>query len=130
MRPRRRAGPFSCASGGNSGRLSKVEMGGLNTKTHLAAVALTAALVQPASAVTFPSLTTIHVGTGVSDSGSAFELGDATVFQCSNVSGFTANIRILLLHENGALAGQRTETVLHGQSLGTATPQHSLLFRE
>ena len=35
-------------------------------KTTLTAIALAATLVQPAAAVTFPSLTTIYVGAGVS----------------------------------------------------------------
>ena len=36
-------------------------------KKCLAAVALSAALVQPADATTFPTLTTIYVGAGVKD---------------------------------------------------------------
>ena len=56
-------------------------------KTHLPPCP--AAPTQPAGAVTFPSLTTIYVGSGVRDDGGAANLGLATTFICSNVSGVT-----------------------------------------
>lgn len=62
-------------------------------RTYLTAVALAAALAQPASAITFSALTTIYVGTGVQDSGTGPNTGIATVFQCSNVSGRAAVLR-------------------------------------
>ena len=90
------------------------------TKLAIAA-ALTTALVEPASAITFPSLTTIYVGTGVRDSGDANNAGQATAFQCSNVSGESAQVRILVLQHNGAVAGQSTVTLSHGANLGIST---------
>jgi len=40
-------------------------------KTKLSIVALAAALTQPAAATTFPTLTTIYIGSGVRDDGGA-----------------------------------------------------------
>ena len=57
-------------------------------KKYLAAIALAAAFAQPATAITFPSLTTIYVGTGLYDAGVAVEGFDtATAINCANVSG-------------------------------------------
>jgi hypothetical protein len=58
-------------------------------KKYLAAVAFAAALVQPASAITFSKLTTIYVGSGVD----SFGADTATVLHCSNVSGVSVNLR-------------------------------------
>jgi len=93
---------------------------------YLAAAALAAALAQPATAITFPSLTTIYVGTGVKDSGSANEAGVATAFQCSNVSGASAQLRFLLLDRFGMVIGSFTTVVPHGDSEGAST--HSTVF--
>jgi hypothetical protein len=90
-------------------------------KTTLTAVALTAALLQSASAITFPSLTTIYVGAGVADSGSASDVGTATLFQCSNVSGSSAQVRILILNGQGLVIGQTTDTIPHGGGRAFAT---------
>jgi hypothetical protein len=90
-------------------------------KTHLSAIALAATLAQPALAVTFPSLTTIYVATGVKDTGQPSNVGTATVFQCSNVSGLIADIRILIIDSDGVVAGQVTRTVAHGETLGLST---------
>ena len=87
-------------------------------KTYFAAVALIATLAQPAAAITFPSLTTIYVGTGVVDDGSAANTGVATSFNCSNVSGVSAEVRFLVLGPFGAVEGNMTTTVPHG---GTTT---------
>ena len=56
-------------------------------KTYIAAFALAGALAQPASATTFPTLTTIYVGSGAYDDGSTDDAGTATSIHCSNVSG-------------------------------------------
>jgi hypothetical protein len=86
-------------------------------KKYLAAVALAAALVQPAAAITFPSLTTIYVGSGVSDHPIS-----ATVFHCSNVSGATVDIRFLLLDPFGAIDGVQTiQNIDHGRTVTVAT---------
>jgi hypothetical protein len=94
---------------------------GLDMKKYLAAVALAAALAQPAVAITFPSLTTIYVGTGVENSGSEPGVGTATVFQCVNVSGQQANLRLLLLKADGTLLGSSFTSVQHGQNLSVST---------
>jgi len=60
-------------------------------KLLTAAFALTVALVQPAAAVTFPSLTTIYVGSGVQDTtGTSATTG--TAVSCSNVSAVMDSI--------------------------------------
>ena len=64
-------------------------------KKYLAGVALAVALVEPASAVTFPSLTTIYVGSGVFDDGNGANVGTATSIHCSNVSGVDVQVRVL-----------------------------------
>ena len=62
-------------------------------KTTFAALAVAAMFAHPAAATTFPSLTTIYVGAGVHDSGTADNTGTATAFHCSNVSGGSVQIR-------------------------------------
>ena len=90
-------------------------------KTTLAAIAVAAALSQPASAITFPTLTTIYVGSGVYDDGGAAGAGTATAFHCSNVSGVAANVRALILSENGTVLGSDTRPVAHGASVTFST---------
>ena len=90
-------------------------------KSYLAALALAAALAQPASAITFPSLTTIYVGSGVIDSGSALETGFATSFHCTNVSGVSAAIRFQVLLADGSLAGSVTASAAHGATVTAST---------
>ena len=90
-------------------------------KQYLASLALAAALALPASATTFPSLTTIYIGAGVRDDGGGANAGVATVFMCSNVSGVSAQIRFLLLTSNGLVLGQYTTTIAHGRTFTAAT---------
>ena len=91
-------------------------------KKYLAAVAFVAALVQPASAITFSQLTTIYVITGVKDSGSAANQGHATAFQCSNVSGVSATIRFLILSDSGVVLASKTDNnVPHGFTIERST---------
>ena len=98
---------------------SKVETGGLNMKKYLAAVALVAAIAQPAAAVTFPTLTTIYVGTGLSE---LTPLANTTgVVSCANVSGQTANLRVLILNFNGAVADTHTQALAHGANMTVGT---------
>ena len=79
-------------------------------------------LALPADAITFPGLTTIYVGTGAFDEGGPDNSGTATVITCSNVSGLTANVRVVFLSSAGAVEGQQTFTsVLNGSSLIAAT---------
>jgi len=90
-------------------------------KKLFAAAALAAALTQPASAITFSSLTTIYVATGVYDSGTEAGTGVATAIQCTNVSGVTVQVRVLVLSHTGSVAGSLTLTISHGRTLRTAT---------
>ena len=92
-------------------------------KIYLAAAALAAALDQPASAITFPSLTTIYVGSGVFDDGSADENGQATSIHCSNVSGVSVQVRALVLNNTGSVAGSRTLELAHGATVTFSTHQ-------
>ena len=90
-------------------------------RTTLAAIASAVALAQPASAVTFPSLTTIYVGSGVRDDGGASMAGTATIFQCTNVSGVTTNVRFLILNTVGGVAASSTQELLHARSITVST---------
>ena len=93
-------------------------------KTCLAAFALAATLATPATAVTFPSLTTIYVGAGVADSAGAV----ATSFTCSNVSGVTAQVRWLVLSHAGTVMGNQTVSLGHGATLTVSTHPTPTLF--
>jgi len=90
-------------------------------KTYFAVVALAAAIAQPVSAVTFPSLTTIYVGSGVRDSGGTEFTGIATVFNCSNVSGVAAQVRFLVLGLDGQIEASQTIDLAHGATRTAAT---------
>jgi len=86
-------------------------------------------LALPADAITFPGLTTIYVGTGAFDDGSADNTGTATAIICSNVSGLTANVRVLILNSGGGIEGQQTfNNVANGTSLTAATHPTFSLF--
>jgi hypothetical protein len=87
----------------------------------LAAALFAAGLAAPASAITFPSLTTIYIGSGVRDNGGADNAGTATVFHCSNVSGVTAQIRWLVLDHLGGVVGNKTLSAAHGQTRTAST---------
>ena len=67
---------------------------------------------EPASAVTFPSLTTIYVVAGVTDGGGAAGVGSATAFHCLNVSGVTTSVRFVVLNGNGAVVASLREQLL------------------
>ena len=97
------------------------------TKLFVAA-ALATALVQPATAVTFPTLTTIYVGAGVFDNGAADDAGAATSIHCANVSGVTVQIRALILDNTTAVAGNQTVTVSHGGSVTFSTHETAAFF--
>jgi hypothetical protein len=91
-------------------------------KQYLTVVALTAALAQPATAVTFPSLTTIYIGSGVRDDGGSHNAGAATVFHCSNVSGVTAEVRFLILNWIGTTVElNHTAGLPHGRTFTLST---------
>jgi hypothetical protein len=92
-------------------------------KTTLSAIALAATLTQPASAVTFPSLTTIYVGSGVRDDGSADNMGVATSIHCSNVSGVSVQVRTLVLNNLGSVRGSLIVSLAHGETFTFSTHQ-------
>ena len=90
------------------------------TSIALCAAAFAAAST-PASAINFPSLTTIYVAAGVRDDGDIGDEGIATVFMCSNVSGQTADVRVLILGNTGALVDQATFSPAHGATTTVST---------
>jgi hypothetical protein len=96
-------------------------MGGLKMKKHFAGIALAVALAQPATAITFPSLTTIYIISGVKDDGGALNSGIATSVHCTNVSGVDAVIRLLALDRDGTIAGTVSLNLLHGQTRTEST---------
>ena len=98
-------------------------------KKLFVAAALAATLAQPASATTFPTLTTIYIGTGVYDDGGIVQDGSATVFQCTNVSGVSANVRFLVLSSAGVALGSATLTIPHGGTR-TAGTHNTSFFAE
>ena len=79
------------------------------------------AISPSASATTFPSLTTIYLGTGVRDDGFAANTGTATVFHCSNVSGVSTSVRFLVLGNTGNVEASVTRNVIHGQTITVST---------
>jgi hypothetical protein len=83
-------------------------------KTTLITIALAAALAEPAAAITFPSLTTIYVISGVKDDGGSANSGIATSVHCTNVSGIDAQVGFIALDRDGDVVGRATLNVLHG----------------
>jgi hypothetical protein len=98
-------------------------------KSFAAFAFATLALAQPASAITFPKLTTIYVGSGVYDNGGDDELGSATSFHCSNVSGVAVQVRVLVLSPTGALEGAVNVSLAHGAT-GTISTHGTFAFTE
>jgi hypothetical protein len=90
-------------------------------KSFAAFAAAAFTLAQPASAITFPSLTTIYIGTGVYDGGEGVDTGTATYFSCTNVSGVSASVRFLVLSSTGNALGASTQFVPHGATTTAAT---------
>ena len=86
------------------------------------------ALTQPATAVTFPSLTTIYVGSGVYDDANATNVGEATSIHCSNVSGVSVDVRVLILNNIGGVAGSLTRTLAHGETETFSTHLTTIFF--
>lgn len=101
-------------------------------KRSLLALALTASsavVTEPAPAITFANLTTIYVGSGVVDNGAGIDTGVATTFTCSNVSGFGASVRFLVLYPGGQVAAQATANLPHGGQV-IASTHDTALFQE
>src|SRR5687767_11944304 len=97
-------------------------------KKHFVAAAFVAALAPPASATTFPTLTTIYVGSGITDNGGADVTGVATSIHCSNVSGVSTQVRVLILNSAGGVEGSLTQTLAHGATETFSTHQTSIFF--
>jgi hypothetical protein len=98
-------------------------------KKSLFAVALAAsafAFAPSTSATTFPTLTTIYVGSGVFDSGGTAATGEATSIHCSNVSGVSVQVRALILGPAGAVEGSLTQTLAHGATVTFSTHQTTI----
>lgn len=66
----------------------------------------------------FPSLTTVYVGSGVSDDGGTSDVGIATSFHCSNVSGASVQVRFRVINYDGV---QKADQTLSIPYLGTRT---------
>ena len=98
-------------------------------KKHLAAAAIAALFAPPALATTFPSFTTIYVGSGVRDSGHSSDAGLASIFMCSNVSGISASIRFQVLSSLGSPVGTASVTIAHGATY-TAGSHFTASFNE
>ena len=91
-------------------------------KTTLTAIALAAMPVQPAASITFPSFTTIYLGSGVYDDGGGENAGIATSIQCSNVSGQATLVRVVFLDINGAVRGLAVLfNLAHGDQFAAST---------
>ena len=98
-------------------------LGGRQEKSLFAAVAVAFAISSgSASAVTFPSLTTIYIGSGVRNTVDIVDAGIATSFHCTNASGLTADFRFLVLNSNGSVAGAIVVAdVQHGRTRSVST---------
>ena len=83
----------------------------------------------PIQATTFPALTTIYVASGVFDSGGAENTGAVTSVHCSNVSGQNAQLRFLFLQINGAVVGNLTHSLPHGETV-TASTRGTVYFAD
>jgi hypothetical protein len=92
-------------------------------KKLFVAAALAVTLAQPALAITFSKLTTIYVGSGVYDDAGATDVGTATSIHCSNVSGVATQVRVLILNNNGGIAGSLIQTLAHGATVTFSTHQ-------
>ena len=82
----------------------------------------------PAPAITFPSLTTIYVVSGVYDDGGVDDAGVATSVHCSNVTGQSAQVRVLALGSLGDVEAANTQIMPHGTTETWST--HATLFNE
>ena len=95
------------------------------TKLFAVGLAGFVALSSSSSAITFPSLTTIYVGAGITDAGLA-----ATSFQCTNVSGQTASLRILILDDQAMVLDSTTVPLQHGRGHAISTRNIALFGNE
>jgi hypothetical protein len=62
-------------------------------------------------------------GSGVYDDGGTDNNGEATSIHCSNVSGVSVQVRVLVLSSEGAVEGALTRTLAHGATVTWSTHQ-------
>jgi hypothetical protein len=62
---------------------------------------------------------------GVLDSGSAINVGVATVFHCTNFSGVVENMRFVTRRNGGAIATNQTVLIGHLQTITASTHENS-----
>jgi hypothetical protein len=91
--------------------------------------AATLAVPSTAAAVTFPSLTTIYLGTGIRDNAADGDAGIATVFNCTNVSGVSVDVRFLILAFNGAIVASHLQRISHGDT-DTVSTDNTAVFSD
>ena len=93
-------------------------------------LAVASVATTPAPAVTFGALATIYVASGVYDDGSGENAGHATTVTCTNVSGFLAHLRIVILGPAGNVEGSTISfPVGHGTTVAVST-HGTLSFNE
>jgi hypothetical protein len=73
----------------------------------------------PSPSTTFPSLTTIYVASGVYDGGA----GAGTSVHCSNVSGQSTQVRVVILNDLGAVRAAVTIALPHGATETLSTQE-------
>jgi len=87
----------------------------------MTAVAALAALPAPASASTSDPELIVYRFTGVRDDTGAVNTGTATVFNCTNFSGVTENIRLVMRDGDGILMANVVVPVAHLSSTTVST---------
>jgi hypothetical protein len=81
------------------------------------------------ASVSFGQLRTIYIASGVRDTSEPPNIGVATSFLCTNVSGVPARVRYLVLGFSGNIVGNAQFSLTHGQT-HTASTHDTVGFRE
>jgi hypothetical protein len=84
------------------------------------------ACVLPAQAAQTDPEIIIYRASGVIDTGSAANVGVATVFQCTNISIVTENLRFVIRNFNSVIAANQLFTVPSFQTLTASTHSTAL----
>src|SRR5215216_127602 len=87
------------------------------------------AFVLPAHAATTDPIQIIYRTSGVIDSGSGPNLGVATSFHCTNLSGVTETVRIVVRESNGAVVGNVEVSLLSFHTV-TFSTHLTILFSD
>ena len=69
----------------------------------------------------FGTSRTIYTGSSVRDNGGAINTGAATTFHCSNVSGASATVRILILNFDASVIVNNSAVILNGRTRTSST---------